>query len=173
MTTNAFSLKGKKAVVTGGTDGIGLAVAKRFAQFGAEVIIASRRKEGSEIATRAGLSFIRCDVSDESQVKSLFQAVKEEFGKLDILVNNAGAASNEGFVSPGPISTRYWPEDAPHTKQVTDLIPLGRVGKPAEVACLFHYLAADESRFITGQDIAIDGGWTAGLSQAVMGKVFS
>ncbi len=52
------------------------------------------------------------------------------------------------------------------------LHPLGRMGRPEEVAALFHFLASDESAFITGQAIAIDGGISAGPSLAVIGPLY-
>ena len=52
------------------------------------------------------------------------------------------------------------------------LMPLGRIGTPEEVAALFHFLAADDCAFITGQAIAIDGGKTAGPSLGVLGTLY-
>jgi NAD(P)-dependent dehydrogenase (short-subunit alcohol dehydrogenase family) len=52
------------------------------------------------------------------------------------------------------------------------LHPLGRMGRPEEVAALFHFLASDESAFITGQAIAIDGGMSAGPSMGVIGPLY-
>lgn len=52
------------------------------------------------------------------------------------------------------------------------LHPLGRMGRPEEVAALFHFLASDESAFITGQAIAIDGGMSAGPSLGVIGPLY-
>jgi 3alpha(or 20beta)-hydroxysteroid dehydrogenase len=52
------------------------------------------------------------------------------------------------------------------------LQPIGRLGKPEEVAALFHFLASDESAFITGQAIAIDGGMSAGPSLGVIGPLY-
>jgi NAD(P)-dependent dehydrogenase (short-subunit alcohol dehydrogenase family) len=52
------------------------------------------------------------------------------------------------------------------------LHPLGRVGRPEEVAALFHFLASDESAFITGQAIAIDGGFSAGPGLGLIGSLY-
>jgi hypothetical protein len=52
------------------------------------------------------------------------------------------------------------------------LHPIGRMGTPEEVAALFHFLASDESAFITGQAIAIDGGMTAGPGLGMIGALY-
>lgn len=89
-------LENKTALITGGTSGIGLACAERFAEEGATVIMTARGTErGQEMkaALRAkGLhvDFIPCDVSRRESVEALKKEVTEAYGKLDILMNNAG-----------------------------------------------------------------------------------
>ncbi|MGC9992680.1 MAG: SDR family oxidoreductase [Candidatus Cybelea sp.] len=80
-------IAGKHAVVTGGSRGIGLAVAQRLVQEGARVSIVSRSP-----AVDAGESFFHAtaDVSNESEIRRAFQACREANGPVDILVNNAG-----------------------------------------------------------------------------------
>ena len=91
-----MKLEGKVAVVTGGSKGIGLAVAKRYAQEGATVAVVSRKQEdcdaaANEINAAGGKAFgIACDVSDLAQHQKLIDAVVEKAGKIDILFNNAG-----------------------------------------------------------------------------------
>ncbi len=87
-------LKGKKAVITGGAAGIGRAIAKRFAEEGADIAVADI---GSTDATReavlkAGRRFfsVTCDTSRPDQVEALARKVNGEFGGCDILVNNVG-----------------------------------------------------------------------------------
>ena len=67
-------------------------------------------------------------------------------------------------ISPGTILTPAVTEipDNPEIPFVTARTPLGRLGQPEEVAALAHFLASDEAAYITGQNIAIDGGITAG-----------
>jgi len=84
-----FRLDDKVAVVTGGTSGIGLAIARRFVAAGAQVVIASRR-DGEGVAAEIGATFIRADVGEEQQVQSLMEATAARFGRIDICVNNAG-----------------------------------------------------------------------------------
>lgn len=93
-----FSLDGKCAVVTGGSQGIGLAIAERLAAAGAHVVIADL-SDGSAVAERLGGRFVRTDVSDEDSVAALMQAAHEAFGPIGIVVNNAGVANQPaGFL---------------------------------------------------------------------------
>jgi NAD(P)-dependent dehydrogenase (short-subunit alcohol dehydrogenase family) len=91
-----FSLDGKRTLVTGGTHGIGLAVARRFAERGAEVVITGRRAEGEEIAKQIGGRFIRADFSNDGDIEALFSALSDAPGALDVLINNAGFGIEEG-----------------------------------------------------------------------------
>ena len=108
---NTFSrdlLKGRVAVVTGGGTGIGLVVARELAAHGADVVLASRDAErlaaaAQSIAADTGRRAlgVSTDVSDAASVKSLFEKVDAEFGRVDILIN--GAAAN--FVRPSEVLT--------------------------------------------------------------------
>jgi NAD(P)-dependent dehydrogenase (short-subunit alcohol dehydrogenase family) len=84
-----FSLQDKKALITGGTAGIGLATARRFAGAGARVVILGRR-DGKALADQFSGVFLRCDVSDDTQLESAFDEAEVRVGKLDIVMNNAG-----------------------------------------------------------------------------------
>jgi NAD(P)-dependent dehydrogenase (short-subunit alcohol dehydrogenase family) len=89
--TQAFDLTDKIAIVTGGSQGIGLSIVKRLAENGATVINADLRdSEECEAAHR----FVETDVGDEDKVKALIDSVASEFGRIDILVNNAGIHLN-------------------------------------------------------------------------------
>jgi len=93
-------LDGKVAIVTGGSSGIGAAIAERFASEGARVVIAARRAaEGQAIAARLGANaeFIRADVAEEADIGALIGHTLDRFGRLDCLVNNAG---NPGHMVP-------------------------------------------------------------------------
>lgn len=85
-----FSLVGKRALITGGTSGIGLAVATRFADEGASVAIVGRRSNGSSIAADIGAEFIAADVTSEAATHAMFDDAKQRLGGLDVLVLNAG-----------------------------------------------------------------------------------
>ncbi len=96
------SLKGKTAIITGATSGIGRATAVLMAELGANVVAAGRREaEGEETARLASANggvckFVRCDVTDRSQVESLVRSTVNEFGRLDCAFNNAGAFLDTG-----------------------------------------------------------------------------
>jgi NAD(P)-dependent dehydrogenase (short-subunit alcohol dehydrogenase family) len=98
MTRPDFSLKGKVALVTGGSRGIGKATALGFASAGADVAIASRKLPDLEqvAAEIRGLGRKALPVSAHvgrlEEIKSLVDTVYKEFGKIDILVNNAGTS---------------------------------------------------------------------------------
>jgi NAD(P)-dependent dehydrogenase (short-subunit alcohol dehydrogenase family) len=95
-------LAGKVAVITGGTRGLGRAIAQAFASEGAAVVVASRSAEAVEQTVRdltaagAQASGIPCDVSDLAQVRALAAHALEAFGRFDVWVNNAGVAGPQG-----------------------------------------------------------------------------
>ena len=84
-------------VVTGAGAGIGRAIAARFAAAGEEVVVVDRDKVRADAAAaELGCEAFHVDVSQESEVASLAEALRERFGRVDVLVNNAGYASREG-----------------------------------------------------------------------------
>lgn len=232
----------------GGTSGIGLAVAKNFVENGARLTIAGRR-DGSEIANEIGAEFLRCDVTDEANVRECGKTTAERSGKLDILVVNAGIAEYEesieafdsermkalmdvnfngafyafkhipsqmrdggSIITTGSVAgsgtthagtasyaaskaalaylTRTCAiELAPReiranivcpamiadtgmmtaddggdeAKFLSTLTAFGRMGTQSEVVGIYNFLASEASTFITGQEIRVDGGLTAGI----------
>jgi NAD(P)-dependent dehydrogenase (short-subunit alcohol dehydrogenase family) len=96
-----FSLKGKMALITGASRGIGEAIAYALAQYGAQCILVSRKIEGlnavaDKIRVEGGKAeAIACHVGDLKQIEALFKEVQKRFGRLDILINNA--ATNPYF----------------------------------------------------------------------------
>ena len=87
----------KTAVITGGTRGIGRAIAFEFLQRGNELIINNCNNERAAIATQAEFNMLgycpvlmRADVSDEAQVRDMFSEIFRLYNKIDVLVNNAG-----------------------------------------------------------------------------------
>ena len=98
-----LGLKGKVALITGGSDGLGLATAKRLAREGACVVICGRRADrladaAAEASADGGDVFPQAaDVTSASDCNALIEATLAQFGRLDILVNNAGASAAFGL----------------------------------------------------------------------------
>ncbi len=93
MIPNYFDLTGKVALITGGSRGIGLSIAKGMAECGAQILLCGRNPVSLDQARATiGGSVVTAvtDVADESAVIELRETVQRQFGRLDILVNNAG-----------------------------------------------------------------------------------
>jgi 3-oxoacyl-[acyl-carrier protein] reductase len=110
-----ISLVGRSAVVTGGSRGIGLAVAIRFAASGADVAIVARGREALDLAmktigatARGRLLAVQGDVAVVADLQRAFAETMAAFGKIDILVNNAGVSRNAPFEQ---ITDEIWRED--------------------------------------------------------------
>lgn len=244
-------LKDKVAVITGASSGIGRGIAKRFAQEGANVVIADIQLDAAEKIVdeieeidQKALA-LKIDVSNPEDVDEMVSKTIEEFGKIDILVDNAGVfvqkpitemeeedwdkvlnvnlrgaflctrrtvremirngggkivniasvAGEVGFenssaycASKGGIITltkelalELAPKginvnaigprviETPMTKsllkdekfknQVLGMTPIGRLGKPKDIAAAAVYLASDEADFVSGEILFVDGGW--------------
>jgi NAD(P)-dependent dehydrogenase (short-subunit alcohol dehydrogenase family) len=235
-------LQGKTAVITGGTTGIGLAMAKLFAAEGAFVFITGRRRQKLDDAVKeigANACGVQGDVASLPDLDRLYETVGAR-GRIDVVVANAGVAGfasleavteeyldrifatnvkgalftaqkalpllNDGgsiiltgsvasvkgspafavygaskaairnfargwtaelkdrrirvnVLSPGPIATALTdaqPFDA--IDRLVSTIPMGRIGQPDEVARAALFLASDDSSFITGTELSVDGG---------------
>jgi len=89
-------LKDKVAVITGGSRGIGLALARAFVQEGCHVVITARDEKALKTAAaKLGKNkalALPCDITNPDQVQGMFQAVKQQHSTIDVLVNNAGIA---------------------------------------------------------------------------------
>jgi len=242
-------LEGKIAIVTGGSTGIGLATAKRFAHEGAQVIVTGRRQAELDAAVSAigNATGIRVDSSNLAELDRLFDRVRSEKGRIDVLFVNAGGGSRlplgniteeqyddtfgrnvkgvlftvqkalplltdgasviltgstaasggtEAFsvyaaskaavrsfarnwildlksrgirvntLSPGPTKTPGFlglaGPDAARQQGMLDAlasrIPMGRVGDPDEIAKAAVFLASDDSSFVNGIELFVDGG---------------
>ena len=249
-----FSIESKNTFITGGSSGIGLAVAQRFLQSGAKVIVADIQPPPDSLL-EAGAGFIKLDVSDEDKVAAALQQAEDTLGKLDVLINNAGVtgegnifmedntpegtrttiesgvddvyyglkhgpkhmndggsiintsalAAVIGFPGLGPYSASkaavnsytktaalelaprgirvnaicptfvrtamFDADDLDYTQIAETFIPLGRVSETYDLEGFFHFLAAEESAFLTGQAIAVDGGMSLGVSLTAYDKL--
>jgi NAD(P)-dependent dehydrogenase (short-subunit alcohol dehydrogenase family) len=110
-----MSLAGRTALITGGSRGLGLAMAIRFAESGANVAIVARRPDVLEEALRAIAAVARgkvaafpCDVRDPDSVADSHRRVAGELGPVDILVNNAGSSKRMAFEE---ITDEIWQAD--------------------------------------------------------------
>lgn len=106
-------LKGKVAIVTGSTSGIGAGIARMFGEEGAKVVVCGRNEERGQsvvdsIASVGGEAvFQKFDITEPSTVDALFAATKDRWGRIDVLVNNAaGMALKDGRVD--EISLEEW-----------------------------------------------------------------
>ena len=252
--SSSISLKGKVALVTGGGRGIGKAIAKRFAEAGADVVIASRKLENLQ-ATAQELSGlpgrvlpIACHVGRMDQLENLIRETEKQLGPVDILVNNSATNIGQGpsleitdemldkiieiniksairlirltvpkmiargkgsiinissiagiepqaqgllysfskaglimmtrgwarefgplgvrcnSIAPGLIQTdfsEYFWKSEEYRSHLEQTQPIPRIGQPEEISHAALYLASDESSYVTGQVIVIDGGMTA------------
>jgi NAD(P)-dependent dehydrogenase (short-subunit alcohol dehydrogenase family) len=104
------TLQGKVAVVTGGTTGIGLATAKRFAAEGATVFITGRRQAELDAAVKAAgprVTGVRADMSKLADIDRLYEVVRQQSAPIDILFANAGGGE---FAPLGTITEKHFDE---------------------------------------------------------------
>ncbi|WP_100642303.1 SDR family oxidoreductase [Alteromonas facilis] len=101
---NLFDLSGKVALVTGASRGIGESIARLLAQYGAHVIVSSRKFDDcktvadSIVADGGKATALACHVGEMDQIETAFNTIKRDFGRLDILVNNAAANPYFGHI---------------------------------------------------------------------------
>lgn len=109
----SINLKGKVAIVTGSTSGIGIGIAKVMALNGATVVVTGRREEkGKQVAEEINqlggeAVFHKLDITSEESIKTLMDDVYNQFGKIDVLVNNA-ASTNAMDGNITDVSSEAW-----------------------------------------------------------------
>jgi NAD(P)-dependent dehydrogenase (short-subunit alcohol dehydrogenase family) len=101
---NSYDFDDQVAVITGGAQGIGYAVAKRMIENGAKVVIWDFDTDLAQAsASELGAAALHCDVSDWDSVQAAAQQAESEFGRIDVLVNSAGVAGANAVVEEYPI----------------------------------------------------------------------
>jgi len=154
-------------VITGGNSGIGLASTKRFVAEGAFVFITGRRQaELDKAVNEIGMNVVavRSDVSKLEDLDRLYKEVAAKKGKIDILFANAGIV--ETVETPAATPEHFDRTFNANVKEAADAlreqfkanIPLGRMGLAEEVASAALFLASNESSYVTGIDLPVDGG---------------
>ncbi len=138
----------KVAVVTGGASGIGLAIARKFTVNKITTLLVGRDKSKlkpacSELGENAR-NFV-CDLSKLEDIPGLVRNIIDRYGKIEILVNNA------------------LDKDPERKKKVFSQTPMGRLGRPEEVANAAYFLVSDEASFFTGVVLPVDGGNSIGF----------
>jgi NAD(P)-dependent dehydrogenase (short-subunit alcohol dehydrogenase family) len=177
-------LKGKVALVTGGSRGIGRGISQHLARSGATVIInytsdVNAATEVVEAIAQEGgkaLAF-RADISRVGEIRYLFDEILLQFDRLDIVVANAGIQVHQAITStteadfdrvfainaicPGPVETDFL--TATETSESLDILaklaPAGRLGMPNDIADVTVFLASNAAQWITGQCIRVNGGF--------------
>src|SRR5579884_3178985 len=104
-----MNLAGKVVVVTGGANGIGRALCRRFASEGAKVAVADLQLDAAnKVAGEIGGIAVRTDVSRESEIIQLVKQVTEKFGAVDLFCSNAGVGTAGSFDAPDADWARSW-----------------------------------------------------------------
>ena len=99
-----FNLKGRVAVISGASSGLGVQMAKGFAKQGADLVILARREERlielKKELEEKGVKVlpIKCDVTSTEDINNAAKLAEEEFGRVDILVNCAGSSKDKGVL---------------------------------------------------------------------------
>ena len=103
-------VKDRIVVVTGAASGIGRALARRFAQEGAKLVVCSDLNgEGAEaVAKEIGGIFFRTDVSKEADIQHLIETVENDHGPIDLFCSNAGIGAHGGAEAPDRVWQRIW-----------------------------------------------------------------
>src|SRR5438874_2041465 len=150
-----MTLRGKTALVTGGSRGIGRGIALKLAESGAKVAVHYYQKEDQAKATLEKLRalgadgfVVQADVCKPDEIRRMFARVKSEFGSLDIFVNNARPEVPTFYQGPMSISLDMF--DFAMDSQAKAFL----VGVREAVALL----CSAEANWITGQVLAVDGG---------------
>jgi len=110
MSRTLFNLDGRIALVAGASRGIGEAIARRLAEYGAHVLVTSRKIDGCQAVAEAIRAAggkadpFACHLGDLEQIQRVFKEIDERYGRIDILVNNAAANPYYGHILDTPVA---------------------------------------------------------------------
>jgi NAD(P)-dependent dehydrogenase (short-subunit alcohol dehydrogenase family) len=162
---------GKVAFVTGATSGIGRATALAFAGEGASVVVADVAADGNRETARmieqaGGRPLaVPCDVTRGDDIQAASHASVEMFGRLDIAFNNAGIEQPIKPAAEIGVDTemmrRFTGDTDEGRASVIAQEPVGRMGRPEEIAAAVLWLCSDDAAFSVGHAMVVDGGQTA------------
>ena len=107
---------------------------------------------GSVAGARSGFPGSSAYSMSKAALIGMVRGLALDFAPRGITVNN---------IQPGPTATDMNPADAPYLDHVINLVPLGRLGSPDEIAGMAAYLASDDASFVTGASLTVDGGYLA------------
>ena len=182
------SRAGQVALITGGSAGLGLAIASALAAAGSDIVLASRsaprcREAAARVSAQTGrqVSGLGCDVTDEVAVNALVERVLTAHGRLDVLVTSAGVQARGGLDQLDVAALRAcldvnvvgtWlacreaanagMDDDPQMRRfLTTEIPLGRWADFTELTGAALLLTDPRASYITGAVLPVDGGWTS------------
>src|SRR5206468_1176389 len=161
------SFTGRVAFVTGAANDIGRATALAFAREGANVVVADVSEEGNQetshmIEELGGRALpVRCDVSRPEDVKAALDKALEAFGRLDFASQNIRVNAVCPGIIATPMMNRFTGGTAEGERRVIAQEPIGRMGKPEEIAATVVWLCSDAAAFVVGHAMVVDGGQTA------------
>ena len=169
MATSLFNLTGKTALVTGGSKGLGKAMARGFVEAGADVVISSRHENELRTALadilkgteRKGKTIV-ADMSRRDDVKRLAQSALDQMGKIDILINNAGTNKPEAI---DVITDQAWDEVMEInlnsvmvlTRALVPQMKLRRWGRILHISSVMAYLSKERRNVYSATKAALVG----------------
>src|SRR2546430_1367163 len=152
-----FDLKGRVAIITGGSIGLGRQMAEALAEAGANLVLCARKKERCEEAAHdmeklgARALALACDVKDQASVEQLVAATVSAFGRIDVLINNAGIS----WGAPTEMSDKVIDHKRDY---LLSPIPARRFGTDHDLKGAAVFLASDASAYVNGHVLVVDGG---------------
>ncbi len=157
-----FDLSGKVAIVTGGTRGLGRAIAQGLAEAGAAVVVSSRKQApceqvAAEITASTGRTAVglACHVGDWDAIAPFVDRVRQRFGRIDVLVNNAGISP--AFIPVAEVDQGYWHK----------VLSVNLDGPLRMSQCVYPVMAAGGGGSIV--NISSMAAYNAGFGQAAYG----